>query len=386
MLNAERKCVCEMNVLFLIYHGLEATSGISKKIIAQMEGLRQNGHTVHFCSYSMRDDGHRCRFVDNLIISDFGTGHLASLRKRCSYQDVFRYCVGNAIEAVYVRSFHNANPWTIRLFKKLRKAGIAAVQEIPTYPYDSEYDNFPLKDRVELCIDKIFRHALAAQMERMVTFTNEPYIFGCRTICISNGIDFNAIPLRQPVGKRPGEFHLLGVAEVHPWHAYDRMIKGIADYYSANDNPATKVYFHIVGGVCMADKVSWSSFIREHNIESYVLFHSPQSGDALTESFNQADFAIGSLGRHRSHIDKIKTLKNREYAARGIPFIYSETDDDFEDMPYVLKAPADESNISVDAILDFYSKCSCSPSEIRESIRFCSWKEQMRIVMDNLHK
>ncbi len=36
-------------------------------------------------------------------------------------------------------------------------------------------------------------------------------------------------------------------------------------------------------------------------------------------------------------IFKIKTLKNREYAARGIPFIYSEIDDDFENMPYIIK-------------------------------------------------
>ncbi len=33
---------------------------------------------------------------------------------------------------------------------------------------------------------------------------------------------------------------------------------------------------------------------------------------------------IASLGRHRNGITRIKTLKNREYAARGIPFVYSE--------------------------------------------------------------
>lgn len=38
--------------------------------------------------------------------------------------------------------------------------------------------------------------------------------------------------------------------------------------------------------------------------------------EELDELFNEADFAIGSLARHRSGIDKIKTLKNREYAAR----------------------------------------------------------------------
>ena len=64
-------------------------------------------------------------------------------------------------------------------------------------------------------------------------------------------------------------------------------------------------------------------------------------GEELDELFEQADMGIGSLARHRSGITHIKTLKNREYAARGLPFIYSEMDSDFEGKPYILKAKAD---------------------------------------------
>lgn len=373
-----------MNILFLIYHGLDAASGISKKIIAQVEGLKQSGHEVHLCTYDIREDGHRCRFVNGKVISDFGAGKMAALRKRCSYGDVYRYCVDNRIDAVYVRSFHNANPWTIHLFKRLRKAGIPSVMEIPTYPYDSEYVGFPFKERLELKMDQIFRHRLSAQMSGIVTFSDVDPIFGKRSIKISNGIDFGAIPVRQPIGQRPGELHLLGVAEVHYWHAYDRMIKGVAAYYEQHANPAIKVYFHIVGGVCDADLVPWTAFIEEHHIKPFIIFHGRKSGDELTEAFNMADFCIGSLGRHRSHIDKIKTLKNREYAARGIPFIYSETDDDFEQMPYILKASADETPISVESIIEFHSQCKLSPMEIRESIKHCSWTEQMNQVVKAL--
>lgn len=373
-----------MNILFLIYHGLDAASGISKKIIAQVEGLRQNGHKVHFCTYDVREDGHRCRFVDGEVISDFGSGKLAALRKRCSYADVYLYCVKNDIQAVYVRSFHNANPWTIRLFKRLRKAGILSVMEIPTYPYDAEYKGFPLKERLELKMDQIFRHRLAAQMSGIVTFSDVDPIFGTRSIKIGNGIDFDAIPLRKSMQHADNELHLLGVAEVHYWHAYDRMIKGIAEYYAKNPNPDVKVIFHIVGGVCDEDLVPWTAFIKEQHIEPYVVFHGRQSGDALSRSFDSADFAIGSLGRHRSGIDKIKTLKNREYAARGMSFIYSETDEDFEHQPYVLKAPADESPISVESIIEFHRSQRMTPEAIRESVKYCSWKEQMRIVMSAL--
>ena len=375
-----------MNILFLTYHGLEAASGISKKIMAQVEGLKQNGHRVHLCTYGIREDGHRCRFVDDQVISDFGTGKMAALRKRCSYGDIYQYCRKEGIEAIYVRSFHNANPWTIHLFKRLRKAGIPTVMEIPTYPYDDEYSGFPLKERVELVMDKLFRHQLAAQMAGIVTFSDAKTIFGQRSIRISNGIDFDAVPMRIPASHPEDELHLLGVAEVHVWHAYDRLIHGLAEYYNQPSRPALKVYFHIVGGVCDADKVPWTAYIREHRIEPYVIFYGQQTGDALTLAFNKADFAIGSLGRHRSGITKIKTLKNREYAARGIPFIYSEVDDDFEGMPYILKAPADESPIRVSDIIDFHRKCALSPVEIRQSITHCSWKNQMARVIDDMKR
>ena len=42
--------------------------------------------------------------------------------------------------------------------------------------------------------------------------------------------------------------------------------------------------------------------------------------EELDELFNEADFAIGSLARHRSGIDKIKTLKNQRICSTGNTF------------------------------------------------------------------
>ena len=70
----------------------------------------------------------------------------------------------------------------------------------------------------------------------------------------------------------------------------------------------------------------------------------------LDQLFSKADMGIGSLGRHRSGITHIKTLKNREYAARGIPFVYSEIDADFDHCNYVLKVPANETPINIHGI------------------------------------
>jgi hypothetical protein len=102
----------------------------------------------------------------------------------------------------------------------------------------------------------------------------------------------------------------------------------------------------------------------------------------LDDVFNQCQFAIGSLGRHRSGITVIKTLKNREYATRGIPFIYSETDSDFDHQPYVLKAPADESPIDIQQIIDFMGRFTMQPADIRRTVGHLTWKIQMQRVVD----
>jgi hypothetical protein len=105
-------------------------------------------------------------------------------------------------------------------------------------------------------------------------------------------------------------------------------------------------------------------------------------GKELDDVFNQCQFAIGSLGRHRSGITVIKTLKNREYATRGIPFIYSEIDSDFDHQPYVLKAPAYETPIDIQKIVDFVHTHQWNPEDIRKTVEHLQWKIQMQKVVE----
>ena len=372
-----------MKILYLVYHGFSDESGISKKIHYQVKGLRQNGHEVHLCYYDFDPRGHRCRYVGNKVIADYGTGALAAIRSRTQLDCIYNYCAVNAIEMVYARSFMNANPILVRLFHKLNKRGIKCITEIPTYPYDSEFKGYPLKYKIPLYIDKLFRKALAKKMEAIVTFSNEETIFGKRTICISNGIDLDSIPIHNP--KKQNDIHLIAVAEIHYWHGFDRLVAGMGEYYKLNPD-ARKVFFHVVGweddrGTTSNGYLTVEQTAKKYNIGQYVVNHGKLFGDKLDEVFNQCVFAIGSLGRHRSGITNIKTLKNREYAARGIPFIYSETDNDFEDKPYIIKAPADESPINIRQIIDFIDTHDVNPTEIRNTVEHLSWRFQMEKVV-----
>ena len=377
-----------MKILFLVYHGFSEVSGISKKIHYQVKGLRENGHEVHLCYYGFSENGHRCRYVDEAVLKDYGTGWMAGLRQRVDYGCVYDYCLHNGIQFVYARCFQNANPFLIRFFKKLNQLGIKCVTEIPTYPYDQEFVDFSFKVRMGLKMDQFFRNRLSKEMAAIVTFSDAERIFGQRTIRISNGVDFDSIPLHQYQAPADGSIHLVGVAEVHIWHGYDRLIAGLGEYYQNTPNPR-QVYFHIVGGVHPFERYKANAFhpgmqaiIDKYGIQDKIIFHGQLFGEALDEVFNQSCFAIGSLARHRSGITVIKTLKNREYATRGIPFIYSEQDSDFDNQPYVIKALPDESPIDVPQILDFIDQNHFQPEEIRKTVEHLSWKIQMKRVIE----
>lgn len=369
-----------MKILFLIFHGFDPNNGISKKISYQLEAFKANGHEAHLCY--MDESSSKRRIVDETIIADYGNGKKGKILKRTEFGSFVDYAIKKQIDFVYIRSNHNANPFTIRMVKRMKEAGIRAAMEIPTYPYDQEYFNKSM--RRQLIQDKLFRYQFANQLDAIVTFTEEDFIFGQKTIKISNGIDFDSVKLKKESSHSSNNLHLIGVAEIHRWHGFDRVIQGMANYYSTSKD--IKVYFHVVGYFFSpVEEEEITKMIEENHLEPYVILYGKKHGEDLDEIFDKCDFGIGSLGRHRVGIDDIKTLKNREYAARGIPFIYSETDTDFDKQPYVLKMPANESPINIEDIIRFHMQLTISPQEIRHSIEHLSWKNQMKRVIDAIY-
>lgn len=367
-----------MKILFLVFHGFYAYNGISKKILAQTDALKALGHDVRICYYNVRTDGTREWKVDNESIAVLGKGLPAKIRKRIDLSPVGNYAIKENIGLLYFRSFHNANPFTIGLARKLHASGVKTLLEIPTYPYDGEYSKGSLK----LLIDKLFRKRFCSHFDRIVTFSEADSIFGRPTIRISNGIDFSCFPLRKP-RKPDGSTQLLAVAEVHFWHGLDRLIEGLGLYYEKGGQ--RDISLEIAGPIWSErEQNEISSAIHRHGLEKRVQLSGPKFDRQLDEAFERADLAVGSLGRHRSGISTIKTLKNREYAARGFRFIYSENDPDFDGMPYVCRFPADESPIDIERLLKFIDSPSPSPEAIRKSIMHLSWKAQMHKVIEEI--
>ncbi len=373
-----------MKALFIHFYDFSPHSGISKKIIAQVDALRSCGMDVDLCYMKIDEEGNQLRIAGEKVIRNYGRGPIASIIKWFDFEPITQYIISNNIGFVYIRSFYNTNPQLLRLIKKSRESGAAVVLEIPTYPYDNEVRSSPLKHRFIFSINRLFRMRLGRYLNAIVTFSDFDTIHGVKTIKISNGIDFSSIRMKQTKSHNLNEIRLIGVADIRFWHGFDRVIDGMANYYSkyGKERAPFRVIFNIVGDGDSGDVNKLRDLIKSKRVEDVVKLLGNKAGEDLSELFDNSDFGIASLGRHRSGISKIRTLKNREYAARGIPFIYSEIDEDFDKMPYVMKAKADDSPINIEDLIEFYHSLEITPEQIRNSIEnSLSWRVQMQKVI-----
>ena len=208
-----------MKGLFVVFHGFSAHSGISKKIFSQCDALRRNGADVELCHLEIAADGTQRRMVGGRAIRTFGQGLRAKVAKRVSLGDITRHIRDEGVEFLYIRHDHNASPVLIHWLRKVKKLGVRIALEIPTYPYDAEFAQSPFVRRLKLRIDRTFRRRMARWVDRIVTFSDDPEIFGRPTIRISNGIDFRSIPLKTQRHGSPHEIRLLAVANIHVWTA-----------------------------------------------------------------------------------------------------------------------------------------------------------------------
>lgn len=369
-----------MNILFFTFNELQASNGVSKKILYQKKALEENGHRVYLMH--VKSDGKSISlYIDDKEIGIFHHKYLWLFSLYFLGQYILPYVKEYGIHYVYVRYTFFASPFTVLLFKRLRSLGLKIALEIPSYPYDNEFKTFKL--RIFSLWEKCWRLQLAKYVDSIVTFSKFDSIWRRPTLKIKNGIDFSKVPIRQKNRVIKEQLVIIAVANIAFWHGFDRIIEGLNLYYRENKFRDVKVYLKIVG---KGNKQTYDflvNLVKKYNLRDYVSFYGEQYGKSLDELFETADLAIGCLGCHRKKIKEISSLKNVEYAARGIPFIYSEQNPDFDNMPYVKKELPDDSPINIQELVEWRKKVNIQPSEIRSTVEpALSWKQQMKKVTD----
>lgn len=223
--------------------------------------------------------------------------------------------------------------------------------ELPTYPYDKDglnkwYNLFiVLKDR-------IYRNKIAKYVDRIVTYSDHDHIFGCRTLKARNGVDCSAILPNSDYSLDENEIRLIGVAQFRQHHGYERVIKGLGEYYKGKGN--RNVVFYLVGNG--AEKPMYEEMVHSEGLEEHVRFVGSLQGKALDEQYNKADIAVSSLGMYKLGLTKVSPLKNREYLSKGLPIITAFDDEMLHGMDTIIDFPNDSSPINIEKVIEFYNR------------------------------
>jgi hypothetical protein len=207
---------------------------------------------------------------------------------------------------------------------------------------------------------------------KVVQYAPESWFFNAglahKTQLHANGIDLSKVPLRHVRDLRPSKkIVFLGMGILAPWHGYDRVIQGIANYLKNNDKNKISVELVLIGegAVCQ----EWLDLARNLGVSQNLKFVGSKTGAELDAWFNVADIALGSLGLYRKGLNMASDLKSREYTARGIPFVAAGHDIDFAANPaFRLSLPNDESPIDISAVINWFARLDaeqCRPGSMR---------------------
>jgi glycosyltransferase involved in cell wall biosynthesis len=351
-------------------------AGVARKIEAQMAALRAWPATVDLLHLS----GARI-VLGGRIVGDHGASRLG---RRIAHYFGFHRAVAQArgYAFAYVRH-QGASPLSLWALHRLRRnnPGIAVVLEIPTYPYDGEHTS--LRGRALSLVDRLSRRFLRGFVDRVVTFSRQSRIFGIPAIATDNGVDVASMRVLQPPGGP--DLVLLGLANLSPWHGYDRVIAGLARYRA--DGGTRAIRFDVVGEGVELPRLRAQA--EAAGLRDEVVFHGARSGAALEAIMAGAHVGMSSLGMHRTRADT-STIKSREFCARGLPFVLGHADRDFGPaLPFVFHAPANDAPLDVAALAAWYDGLRADQPDYPAAMRAYAeqrlgWATKMQPVLDYL--
>lgn len=360
------------SLLYIAFNNQKNTLfGVQAKILSQCRAFADHGYQVDLiercdaetvvksegCDITVNE---RKKLIDNYYVRSV-------LDKQYQMKDIAGYVNDKRYDACYIR-YDFSDAGFINLLKILKPRCGKIVLELPTFPYDDE-NKKTLLSRVKLSIDMHYRKQLHKYVDYISTFyAGNESIFDIPTIVIPNGFDFSTMELVKE--ELPSDaLHIIAVSSMREWHGYERFLEGMRDYYLQDG--ARKLILHLVGNGRECPK--YRELTEKYGIGEYVVFEGAMHGEALNAVYEKCAIGIDSLARHRSGIDVLSSLKSREYGAKGIPMINSCKIDILPDeFPYLLRIPADETPIDVNAVFEFFDKCFAngrSRIEIGEEIR-----------------
>ncbi len=354
-----------MNILYVAFKDFSVRHlGGSKKVINGCKAFEQMGHTVTLIG---RDQDRVVRIHTDGTSTELGripSNGLGKLQvitdKNTQIKVLIDYLSDKSYDFCYIR-YDLCTFNFLKLLKAIKKVCPRIFVEIATYPYDKEYLGILNKGR--MIYDSITASRMHRYVDKIVSFyPNESNQFhSIDWLQVPNGFDFSEVDIIKEDAV-PSTIHIAAVSSMRIWHAYERMIEGLHRYYAAGGD--RDIVLHVVGNGREGPK--YRELTEKYSLQEHVIFHGALHGKELDAFLETCSIGLDSLGRHRTNISVLSSLKSREYGAKGIPFINSCDIDIIDDtFPYMLQVPADETPIDMESVVDFYDRIFAGGSRLK---------------------
>ncbi|MDD3228498.1 MAG: glycosyltransferase [Oscillospiraceae bacterium] len=299
------------------------------------------------------------------------------------YEIAIEHLEHHSYDILYVR-LDRIDFGVIRLFQHARTAGIQKIiVEIPNYPYLDTYRNsyrfvknkakraaFALKVNLRALEDQLAGPKLRGLCDAVILYGDHTDSFyGVKAMNATNGINCDALPA-VPWPKSGPVIQIIGVAGTLWWQAYDRVLRGMQQYYQENKNPQFDFHFTLVGGDAK-EMPEFRKLVTNLNLQDRVEMPGFQTGKNLQAYYNRSDVGISTIGCFRRGITRCSSLKAREYAAVGLPFLYAYDDESLPgDVAWALRVPNNDTPIDMEQLAQFVLACRSDPRTVMQEREF----------------
>lgn len=361
----------EKTMLYMCYADLNRKHivGVRKKIRAQCHAFGKVFGKVYYTIFAGQ--------TIYLLLEDEIIDKQFALTKKMCNDAALEWLKKYGINRVYIR-YEFSDIWFLEFLDELRKKGIKVVLEFPTIPYDNErVCARPIEDRY-------YREQLYQYVECCTTYSKYETVFNIPCIPLINGVDMEEHATKQ-YREKDGSIILVAVAAMAKWHGYERVIRGIHEYYMGDGK--VNIIFYLVGN---GGQLSYyNRLVDEHKLGEHVFFLGHLEGERLNAIYNNSDIAIGSLGLYKTGIQSAAPIKLREYCARGIPFIYGYDDISFQNKQYFgYQVSNDMEPIDMAKVVGFYNQVYDGRDFVKEMRQYAqlnlTWDGVLQPVIDYL--
>lgn len=180
-------------------------------------------------------------------------------------------------------------------------------------------------------------------------------------LVMGNGHQVSSETLKSKCNFHDDQIVMTAIGRFDVWHGFDRIIRGVSSYHGDN------ILIYLVGHG--KESIQYQNMIKKYGLEKKIKLTGWMDNKAIINILDNTDIAFNSLGLHRINLNEVSTLKIKKYLSKGIPVVTSCSDVDIDrNSEFLLKVPADDSPIDINAVVSFARRIYQIP-EINTKIR-----------------